>query len=279
MGVVRREGDWRLEKREEGLYEITYQKDVQIKVVTPDHNSGRFEDPMIDTVPVREVGSYAEAKGLFEEQAHGSPPSGFNLGGSDPMEPIDTSISQGSERELAAGDGGLEDIDAPPGMIAIASVIVGGIFLFNQGWQPSEPVFQAGALIAVGGVLILGWGVLIGKSKGWGAATEFLFQSEDGNSSSRKSGSNSDVETTPPPSKKTKNAIIFDRADQRCEWCGDRSDHLEVHHIEPRSKGGSNDLSNLIALCPDDHRKADAGGISKTKLNAKVRRLPEITVE
>lgn len=31
MGVVRREGDWRLERQQEGVHEITYQKDVQRK--------------------------------------------------------------------------------------------------------------------------------------------------------------------------------------------------------------------------------------------------------
>lgn len=279
MGVVRREGDWRLEKRGEGLYEITYQKDVQMKVVTPDYNPGRFEDPMIDTVPVREVGSYTEAEGLFEEQAHGGDPGGFGLGGGDLMEPIDTGLDQSVERDLTAVDDELDEIDAPPGIVAIALVIVGGIVLTTQGWQPTEIVFQLGALMTVGGLLILAWGVIVGKSEGWDATAELLFESEDGNSSSRDPGSDPDVETTPPPSEKTKNALIFDRADQRCEWCEERFDHLEVHHIEPRSKGGSNDPSNLIVLCPNHHRQADAGGISKTKLKAKVRRRPEISIE
>ncbi|MFC6752781.1 HNH endonuclease [Halorubrum tibetense] len=37
---------------------------------------------------------------------------------------------------------------------------------------------------------------------------------------------------------------------------------LEVHHVVPRANGGTNDLSNLITLCPDCHedvhdRRAD----------------------
>ncbi|WP_079977819.1 HNH endonuclease [Halanaeroarchaeum sulfurireducens] len=279
MGVVRREGDWRLEKHDEGLYKITYQRDVQLKVLTPDHSPGSFENPTIDTVPVHEVGSYEEAKGLFEEKAHDGAPSSIGLSGENQMESIDTNPDQGVERELDAVGEELEDIDAPPGVIAIALIIVGGGVLSTQGWQPTESVFQVGALMAVGGLLILAWGVVVGKSNGWNVAKEFLFESESGSSSSQKSGSDSDVRTTPPPSEKTKNTLIFERADQRCEWCGDRSDHLEVHHIEPRSEGGSNEPDNLIVLCPNHHRQADKGGISKTKLKAKVRRLPEVSVE
>ena len=278
MGIVRREGDWRLEKREEGLYEITHQRDVQLKVLTPDYNPGNFEDPMIDTMPVSEVGSYEEVKGLFEEKAHGGAPSSFGLGGGSQMESINTNLDQSVERDLTAAGEELEDVDAPPGVIAIGLLIVGGAILFTQGWQPTQTVFLVGAVMAFVGLLILVWGVMVGKSSGWNAATELLFESEGHDSSSQKSKSNSDMETTPPAPENTKNTLIFERADQRCEWCGDRSDHLEVHHIEPRSEGGSNKPSNLIVLCPNHHRQADKGGISKTKLKAKVRRLPEVSI-
>lgn len=277
MGVVRREGDWRLEKRESGLYEITYQRDVHMKVLTSKYTPGRYEDPMIDSIPVRKVESYGEVEGMFEEQAHGGAPSGFSLGGRDLIEPDDSSLNQGLELEQAAVEDDFENIDAPPGVIAIVLFIVGGIILSTQGWQPAEIAFQVGSLMAVGGLLILAWGGVVGKTKGWDAATELLFELEDGNSSSQ--GSDHDVKTTTPASQKTKNTLIFNRADQRCEWCDNRSDHLEVHHIEPRSKGGSNDPNNLIVLCPDDHRKADSGGISKTQLKGKVRRLPEVNIE
>lgn len=279
MGVVRRERDWRLEKREVGLYEITFQNNAQVKVVTPEYKPGNFENPMMDTIPVREVDSYAEAEGLFEERAHGGAPGGTGLGGGNQMGAIATDLGQNGELEVSSAGDEFEDIDAPPGVIAIALVIVGGLTLSTQGWQPTETVFQVGAMVAVGGLLILGWGVAVGKSNGWKAAKEQLFESEGNSSSSRKSDSNSDQETTPPAPEKTKNTLIFERAEQRCEWCGERSDHLEVHHIEPRSEGGSNKPSNLIVLCPNHHRQADAGGISKTKLKAKVRRLPEVTVE
>lgn len=279
MGVVRREGDWRLEKRDEGLYEITYQRDVQFRVRTPEYDPGPFEGPMIDGIPVRDVGSYVEAEGLFEEKANGRGHANYGRSKGRLQESISENVDPGIEPELTVGEGKLEAIDAPPGVIAIALVIVGGAVLWTQGWQPTEMIFQVGVLMIAAGAVILAWGTAVGRSRGWDQASEYLFESNGGSGTTEKPRSDSDVEKTPPLSEKTKNKLIFDRANQRCEWCGDRSDHLEVHHIEPRSEGGPNDPSNLIALCPNHHRQADAGGISKTKLNAKVRRLPEISVE
>lgn len=44
---------------------------------------------------------------------------------------------------------------------------------------------------------------------------------------------------------------VLKRAKFRCELCGIRADEcaLEVDHIRPRNKGGSDDISNLQALC------------------------------
>ena len=35
--------------------------------------------------------------------------------------------------------------------------------------------------------------------------------------------------------------------------------YLEVHHLTPLSKGGLDDLSNVIALCPNCHRESHFG--------------------
>jgi ATP adenylyltransferase len=44
---------------------------------------------------------------------------------------------------------------------------------------------------------------------------------------------------------------VFKRAKHRCELCGVHETHVALHvdHIIPRSKGGSDDLSNFQALC------------------------------
>mgnify|MGYP003381022275 FL=1 len=42
----------------------------------------------------------------------------------------------------------------------------------------------------------------------------------------------------------------------------------EIHHIEPVSKGGDESLSNLILLCPNHHKQADLGIVSKKELKA-----------
>ena len=53
----------------------------------------------------------------------------------------------------------------------------------------------------------------------------------------------------------TKRYDVLKRAHFRCELCGISADKkaLEVDHIVPRNKGGSDDLSNLQALCYTDN--------------------------
>ena len=50
---------------------------------------------------------------------------------------------------------------------------------------------------------------------------------------------------------------VLSRAKGRCELCGISKDEkfLDVDHIIPRSKGGSNDISNLQALCTTCNRQ------------------------
>ena len=45
----------------------------------------------------------------------------------------------------------------------------------------------------------------------------------------------------------------LERAGYKCEICGRSDLPLHVHHIVPRSAGGSHDLSNLMVLCPLCH--------------------------
>lgn len=53
------------------------------------------------------------------------------------------------------------------------------------------------------------------------------------------------------------------RASGVCELCGKRgfvtpsgAIYLETHHVQPLSEGGTDSEDNVVALCPDDHRKA-----------------------
>ena len=74
----------------------------------------------------------------------------------------------------------------------------------------------------------------------------------------------------PPLSQGEKNSLM-DKVGNKCEYC---SDHytLDVHHIIPRSEGGSNKQSNLVVLCSKCHRMAQGGGISKARLQGIARK-------
>ena len=48
----------------------------------------------------------------------------------------------------------------------------------------------------------------------------------------------------------------LDRAQGRCEVCGNKA--TEAHHILRRSQGGTNDPSNLLAVCHACHARIHA---------------------
>lgn len=63
---------------------------------------------------------------------------------------------------------------------------------------------------------------------------------------------------TPPPSRARKASLPLDvrrnvraRDGQVCRFCGQRGQ--QVHHIQYRSSGGSDEPSNLILLCDEHH--------------------------
>lgn len=125
MAVVRREGDWRLEKRADGAYDITYQKEPQLKVVTPEYSPGMVNEPLLDTLPVREVDNFSAVEAVFEETAQGGPPVGL-MGGSGQTASVGTNLG---EIELGnGGEGEVEEFpDLPPGGIALVLIIAGGL--------------------------------------------------------------------------------------------------------------------------------------------------------
>lgn len=58
----------------------------------------------------------------------------------------------------------------------------------------------------------------------------------------------------------------------KCRICGfDLA--VEVHHILPRSAGGTHELSNLITLCPNHHAMVHRGIVSQDELRAIVSRI------
>jgi 5-methylcytosine-specific restriction protein A len=56
---------------------------------------------------------------------------------------------------------------------------------------------------------------------------------------------------------------VLARAAGLCEFCGEAgflthggAIYLETHHVIPLSEGGADRVDNVVALCPNDHRKA-----------------------
>jgi hypothetical protein len=59
---------------------------------------------------------------------------------------------------------------------------------------------------------------------------------------------------------------VMRRAKDRCEFCGklgfmksDRTRYLESHHVIALAEDGEDRVTNVIALCPNDHRQAHFG--------------------
>jgi hypothetical protein len=56
-----------------------------------------------------------------------------------------------------------------------------------------------------------------------------------------------------------KRGAVLERDDYTCQGCGSSNCELQVHHICPLGAGGSNALSNLIALCQECHGRVHGG--------------------
>ena len=54
----------------------------------------------------------------------------------------------------------------------------------------------------------------------------------------------------------------------KCQVCNEKfkSRHLDIHHIKPIAEGGSDAVSNIIALCPTCHRKVHSNDLSSKVL-------------
>lgn len=47
---------------------------------------------------------------------------------------------------------------------------------------------------------------------------------------------------------------LLKRANKSCSICGWNESTCDIHHIIPLSKGGTNNIDNLIIVCPNCHR-------------------------
>lgn len=56
-------------------------------------------------------------------------------------------------------------------------------------------------------------------------------------------------------------SAVLNRDNYTCQICGEKDTRLEVHHIQFRSKGGSNRMDNLVTLCRDCHKQIHSNGL------------------
>lgn len=78
--------------------------------------------------------------------------------------------------------------------------------------------------------------------------------------------------------------LALERARGKCELCGEEgfrtSDgrlYLETHHVIPLSEDGPDTLRNVVAICPNDHRRAHFGenrNLLRTKMLDYLATLP-----
>lgn len=61
-----------------------------------------------------------------------------------------------------------------------------------------------------------------------------------------------------PPDWDERRLLLINAKGSFCSNCG-RSSHLHVHHVKPLSKGGSNELLNLMLLCENCHSGEHGG--------------------
>lgn len=74
------------------------------------------------------------------------------------------------------------------------------------------------------------------------------------------------VEVTPPLSQSQRESLIRKVGTRCCYPHCKETVALDVHHITPRSKGGTNRESNLVVLCPTHHTLSDRGAIPRARL-------------
>jgi len=81
--------------------------------------------------------------------------------------------------------------------------------------------------------------------------------------------------TSTIPPRVRREVLARDRHRCRRKGCG-HTRFLDIHHLTPRTRGGSNDPANLVTLCPACHRLAHRRGMDLTRLLDVVDSPPDI---
>lgn len=58
-----------------------------------------------------------------------------------------------------------------------------------------------------------------------------------------------DLERLSPGAWQRLRVAVFERDDHTCRYCGERSEELECDHVIPISRGGTNEMGNLVTAC------------------------------
>lgn len=165
MSVIRREGDWRLEKRADGVYEITFRHEPHARIYTADAQTDVSDQSAFDVIPAREVTAYSDVEALFEETIDGPPPLGMEH--VDPELDEDFSSNESEEDPLYLSE-------LPPGGLAAVLVLAGsGILYLFWGGASTVMVLTGVALLAMGAA-IFGYAGYLFRTRGIADAVEFL---------------------------------------------------------------------------------------------------------
>jgi len=100
MGVVRREGDWRLEKREDGVYEVSFDREPKVRIVTAERDEQVLDADTLGQVVVRQVTDYDDVTDAFEEYVERDDPATVGPLGRTRVDP-----GGGEDEGAAATDG------------------------------------------------------------------------------------------------------------------------------------------------------------------------------
>ena len=82
-------------------------------------------------------------------------------------------------------------------------------------------------------------------------------------------------------------AWVLEAANGHCENCGlpapfiqeDGTPFLEVHHVKPLAEGGSDTVTNAVAICPNCHRRFHYGADTEQLVAKMIKRVERLIAE